>query len=433
VRILLVNAPTPGYTLQPYPPLQLGYLAAAVRDTGRHEADILDLAVLDRTDAQIMAAMAGFDAVGVYFVTLNHGEAMRLCALAKQVGCVTMAGGPHAGLVPEETVAHGDLDFAFISEAELSLVELMDTMADGGSPLTVQGLTVATSFGPMRTPPRSDRPDLRRLSWPARDLIPMSRYLARTTDTSLVASRGCPYPCSFCSIRIMSAATYRRRDPADVISEAQHLVARYPVSRLTFFDDIFTIHPGYTTRLLEEMHDRPLGVEWSCETRVDRIYPELLTTMRATGCWRIFYGVESGSQRILDSMAKGTTVAQIETAVRQTQAAGITPVLSVMVGVPEDDEASIRETISLVKRLEPNEVWFQPFAPFPGTDIVSQIPDLLGQEWLSLYRQLDLRTPVLPTRHLGLRQVKDLFLEAMLTTAGTGWVKPAQAAHPAPV
>jgi anaerobic magnesium-protoporphyrin IX monomethyl ester cyclase len=429
MRVLLINAATPGYTLQPYPPLQLGYLAAVLREGGHHQAEILDLGILDVPQPEILAAMLRADVVGVYFVTTNWEEGLRLCALAKRLGRPTMAGGPHAGLIPEETVASGELDYAFIGEAEASLPELLDTLEDGNSALQVPGLVVATPDGPRRTPHRTGKPDLRRLPWPARDLLPMAAYRARSDESSLLASRGCPYPCSFCAIRVMSSATYRRRRPADVIDEAHHLVSEYGAGRLTFFDDIFTIDPRYANALLDEMEKRPIGVPWSCETRVDRIYPDLLSRMRKAGCHRMFFGVESGSQRILDSMSKRTTVSQIRDAVTATAQAGISPVLSIMLGVPDDDEASIRETIAMVGELAVGEVWFQPFAPFPGTAIIPQIGDLLPDDWLYLYRHLDLRTPVLPTRNLSLRAVKDLFIEALLSTADRGWVKPAQAAH----
>jgi radical SAM superfamily enzyme YgiQ (UPF0313 family) len=429
VRLLLINAPTPGYTLQPYPPLQLGYLAAVLRATGRHEVDILDLGIAALGDDAVTQAMNRADAVGVYFVTMNWEEGLRLCAMAKQCGRISMAGGPHAGLIPEQTVESGVLDLAFVGEAEETLIEVLDTIEAGASLLRVPGVVVATPDGPRRTQPRTAKPDLRRLPWPARDLLPMAAYRARTDDSSLLASRGCPYPCSFCAIRVMSNATYRRRLPADVIDEAHHLVGDFGAGRLTFFDDIFTIDPRYTNALLDQMDRRPLGVPWSCETRVDRVYPELLSRMRSAGCQRMFFGVESGSQRILNSMSKRTTVEQIRAAITATRAAGITPILSIMVGVPDDDEQSIRETIAMTKELGATEVWFQPFAPFPGTAIIPQISDLLPADWLYLYRNLDLRTPVLPTRNLPLRAVKDLFMEAMLSLADRGWVKPAQAEH----
>lgn len=428
MRVLLINAATPGYTLQPYPPLQLGYLASALLESGRHDPWILDLAVESADDDAIRAEMARADVVGIYFVTVNWEEAVRLYGLAKAEGCVTVAGGPHAGLIPEEFITtSGVVDYVSVGEAEETLVDLLDTLQLGGAALGVPGLVIRTDAGPVRTAPRRSRPDIRVARWPARELIPMRAYREHTEDSSLIASRGCPYPCSFCAIRVMSKASYRRRVPADVVSEAHHLVRHYDAGRLTFFDDIFTIDPRYTNALLDEMDDRPLGVPWSCETRVDRVYPELLQRMRAAGCHRLFFGVESGSQRILDSMSKRTTVPQILSAVRETQRAGITPVLSIMVGVPDDDSDSIRETIAMVRELEATEVWFQPFAPFPGTDIIPTISDLLPPDWLRLYRNLDLRTPVLATRHLSLRDVKDLFMEAMLSTAERGWVRPVPA------
>ena len=429
MRILLINAPTPRYTLQPYPPLQLGYLASALRETGRHEVDILDLGIERHTDEAIVARMRGFDAVGLYFVTMNWHEGIRLARLAKEQHLPTMAGGPHAGLVPEEVLRQGALDYAFVGESEVSVVELLDALERGRPTTDVPGVVVATPEGPRRHPERARRPDLRTLPWPARDLIPMARYREVSPDTSAISSRGCPYPCSFCAIRVMSNASYRRRDPGDVVAEVAHVQRTYGFDRFTFFDDIFTINRQHVLALCAQLRDKRLDIAWSCETRVDRLDPEILAAMRAAGCDRIFFGVESGAQRILDSISKRTKVQQIKDAVTMTRAAGIRTVMSVIVGTPDDDAASIRESIALTRQLDSDEVWFQPFAPFPGTDIIPQIQDLLDRDWIDMYPKLDLRSPVLPTRHLSLEEVKALYLEAVISTGSRGWVKPAQASH----
>jgi anaerobic magnesium-protoporphyrin IX monomethyl ester cyclase len=429
MRVLLVNAPTPGYALQPYPPLQLGYLAAALRESGRHDAAILDLGIEEHTEAEVSALMQDFDAVGLYFVTMNWHEGMRLAGLAKQLGLPTMAGGPHAGLVPEESLRHGSLDFAFVGEAEVSLIELLDALESGKPVTDIPGLVVATPDGPRRHPQRAPRPDLRKLPWPARDLIPMARYRTVSDDTSALASRGCPYPCSFCAIRVMSNASYRRRSPEDFVAEVSHVQRTYGFDRFTFFDDIFTIDRRYVLALCAQIRERGLDITWSCETRVDRLDPEILTAMRDAGCYRIFFGVESGSQRILDSISKRTRVQQIKDAVSMTRAAGIRTVMSVMVGTPDDDEHSIRDSIRLTRELDSDEVWFQPFAPFPGTDIIPKIQDLLDDDWMDMYHRLDLRSPVMPTRNLSLAEVRSLYLEAVLSTGNRGWVKPPQASH----
>ncbi|WP_159050317.1 B12-binding domain-containing radical SAM protein [Streptomyces cellostaticus] len=429
MRVLLVNAPTPGYALQPYPPLQLGYLAAALRASGRHDVEILDLGIEEQTDTETTARMQGFDAVGLYFVTMNWREGLRLAALAKQLGLPTMAGGPHAGLVPEETLRHGSLDFAFVGEAEVSLVRLLDALESGAPPTEVPGVVVATADGPRRHPQRAPRPDLRTLPWPARDLIPMSRYREVSDDTSALASRGCPYPCSFCAIRVMSNASYRRRAAKDFVAEVRHVQRTYGFDRFTFFDDIFTIDRRYVLALCAEMKASGLDITWSCETRVDRLDPEILTAMRDTGCYRIFFGVESGNQRILDSISKRTRVQQIKDAVSLTRGAGIRTVMSVMVGTPDDDAETIRDSIRLTRELESDEVWFQPFAPFPGTAIIPRISDLLDDDWMDMYHRLDLRSPVMRTRHLSLEEVKSLYLEAVMSTGARGWVKPSQATH----
>lgn len=418
MKLILVNAPTPGYELQPYPPLQLGYLAAVLGQTGRHAVEILDMGVQQVPDDVVLRKIAGSDVVGVYFVTMNCAVGLHLCGLAKDQGLTTLAGGPHAALNPDQVLQSGVVDYVFVGEAEDSLVELMDVLERGDVPDRVAGLVFKRNAAPHRTAHRRLKPNLATLPWPARELIPMADYRRKTDNTSILASRGCPYACKFCSVSVMTERRYRKRIPAQVIDELVHVTREYGFERVTFFDDTFTLDRDYVMALCNELRARSVRTAWSCETRVDLLDQELLRAMKEAGCYRIFLGVESGSQRILDHLSKGITVEQIRTAVQLTRKSGISPFLSVMLGVPQDDEASIRDSISLVKSLEVRDVWFQPFAPFPGTDIVEDIRDLLGDDWPGLYQRLDLRSPVLPTRYLSLQEVRSLYLEAILSVAG---------------
>lgn len=425
MKVLFINAPTPGYQLQPYPPLQLGYLASSLRETRRHEVEILDLGIEETLpEVELINLFSDFDIVGVYFVTMNWETGLNLCALAKSQGLITMTGGPHAGLNPEQVLACGVVDYVLIGESDYTIIEVIDALERGEPVSAIKGIAFNKNGRPIRTPVRSQKPLLDDLPLPARDLMPMSKYRLQTNDTSVLASRGCPYPCSFCAIRLMSDRSYRSRSPSLVMDEAEFVIKEYGFEKITFFDDIFTINRKYTLQLVDEMRARKIGFPWSCETRVDRVDRQLLRQMHAAGCYQIFYGVESGSQRILDSMSKGTTVTEIKEAIKLTKDSGINPVLSIMVGVPEDDETSIRETIAMVRELDAHQVWFQPFCPFPGTDIIHDIPDLLDDNWLTLYSSLDMRSPVLHTRYLTLAEVKGLYLEALMSVSERGWVKP---------
>jgi radical SAM superfamily enzyme YgiQ (UPF0313 family) len=219
----------------------------------------------------------------------------------------------------------------------------------------------------------ADRPfleDLDALPFPARDLVDHRLYPAPVDGrphTLVVTSRGCPFPCVFCTAHLYYGARLRRRDPARVAAELEEAVREQGLRLFTFWSDTFTLDREHVLGICREIRRRGLEIEWMANSRVDRVDAPLLREMRAAGCSVVSFGVESGVQPILDRVRKGTNLGQIAAAFDACRAAGIRSAAHIILGLPGETPATIRETLRLVRRIRPDYVQFYGAIPFPGT------------------------------------------------------------------
>jgi radical SAM superfamily enzyme YgiQ (UPF0313 family) len=210
--------------------------------------------------------------------------------------------------------------------------------------------------------------DLDAIPFPARDLLDMRRYFAANPErlAYVFTSRGCPYRCTFCQKELTGRA-FRQRSAASVADELEELLGRYRPGSVLFVDEIFTLDKGRVHALCDEILARDLRLRWVCNTRCDRVDLPLLRHMRAAGCERIYYGWESGSQRILDLLQKDLSPRQIVAAARMTRRAGIWSKVFLIVGAPTETLEDIRETERVLRRAHPDLVRVSLFNPLIGT------------------------------------------------------------------
>lgn len=185
---------------------------------------------------------------------------------------------------------------------------------------------------------------------------------------SMVTSRGCPFQCIFCD-RSVFGNRYRCYSADYVIKMIEHLVERYGIRHIIFYDDLFAASGSRIKTICEEIMSKKLNISWTCDARVNTVTPETLALMKKAGCWEIAYGIESGSQKILDLLAKVITLEEIEKAVRWTHEAGIKVKGLFMMGNPLETRGTIKETLDLAKRLPFDIINISKFTPFPGTEI----------------------------------------------------------------
>jgi len=226
--------------------------------------------------------------------------------------------------------------------------------------------------GIVHTPPRALIKDLDAQPLPDRDAIDLQPYLDAWRSRhgkgslSLLTARGCPYTCRWCS-RSVFGETHRRRSFMAVADEAQMLVERWRTEMLWYVDDVFTIHRGFILSYADEMGRRGLRVPFECISRPERIDADVADALRRLGCFRVWLGAESGSQRVLDAMDRRVTLEQVDRATRLLQAQGIQVGMFIMLGYPGEEESDLRATVDHLKRTRPDVFLTTVAYPIKGT------------------------------------------------------------------
>jgi radical SAM superfamily enzyme YgiQ (UPF0313 family) len=210
------------------------------------------------------------------------------------------------------------------------------------------------------------------LPLPARDMLPIEKYrgwgpLKKVPTTHLIASRGCPFECIFCSEKAVFGRGYRMRSPKNTVDEISHLIATYKIKEFTFYDDLFTLNKNHVLAVCDEMRKRNIRVAWKTLSRVDTVDLEMLKKMKDAGCWMIAYGFESGSQQILNAIKKHQTVEQCVRAAELTHQAGIRIFGFFMIGNLGETKETIHQTIQMAKKIMPEYYQFTIVRPDPGS------------------------------------------------------------------
>jgi radical SAM superfamily enzyme YgiQ (UPF0313 family) len=399
------------------PPLGLAYLAAVLL-RGGYRVEIVDMNLRCCTTGYLhrFLEIKRPRLVGISTLTESYPNAKRIASIVKRHCRETpvVVGGPHVTFTVEETLARDCFDYVVCREGELTLLELANHCLRGEGHLEdILGLCWRHGSGIKKNAPRLPLEPLERLPWPARDLLMLSEY---SHAGALMTGRGCPGGCIFCSARAMSGGRYRKREPDDVIEELRSL-RKLGINSLVFLDDTLTADLERLDRILFLMRKEGLDdIPWACESRVDIEDPHFFRKMARAGCSSIQFGVESGSQRILSRLGKGTDLGQVVRAVQEASRAGIGPMCSMMIGLPDDTIATARETIEFGVELQ-REFYAQAgisiATPFPGTYMYKNAKRYGLTIKVKDYGQYNLYTPVMETRNLSLEQIKNLHFESV--------------------
>jgi len=363
------------------PPVGLAQLAAAIRAHG-HETAIIDCEAegLDYSDTVQRVLKLNCGVIGITAVTISICNAATMASELKAANpdlCIII-GGPHVTGAPAETMTRFPaFDIGVVGEGEVTAAELLDTLLAGGDLTAVRGLIFRKPDGELHvTPPRPFIEDLDSLPQPAWDLLPPlatsyetpTFYLGKPPTSSLITSRGCCGKCVFCD-RSLFGNVCRMHSPERVLESMRVLHETYGINDVIIHDDAFVLNRNRVFRFCQLLRESGLGMTWGCNARVDMVNPDLLAAMRSAGCWHVAYGIESGSQRILDVIGKGTTIEQIEKAVRWAHEAGIRTRGFFMIGHPTETEESIRQTIAFAKSIPIDDFQITFFTPLPGSEI----------------------------------------------------------------
>jgi anaerobic magnesium-protoporphyrin IX monomethyl ester cyclase len=396
--------------MTPYPPLAPLYAAAAARRRGYGVA-LFDSMLADAEEGIIPALAAHQPRVVVIYdddfnyltkmcLTRMREAAFRLAELASNAGCIVIVHGSDPADHLEKYLSH-HASYVVCGEGETTLVALLEALlGDGGEPGDIPGLAFLQDGALAQTPPRPVMKNLDELPFPAWDLLDGERYRSAWKSrhgyysTNMVTTRGCPYHCNWCAKPLYGQA-YNSRSPRNVVDEMIALRTALRPDHLWFCDDIFGLKPGWLSAFADEVVRRGAVIPFKCLARVDLLVRDsAVEDLRRAGCVNVWVGAESGSQKILDAMEKGTTVVQIREACRLLKAAGIRVGFFLQYGYPGETREDIDLTLAMIRECRPDDIGISVSYPLPGTPFYESVRRSLGekQNWVDS-QDLDLMFP----------------------------------------
>lgn len=372
------------------PPLNLAYLAAILENAGT-EVRIIDLSALHppMTAEAALETAREFqpDWIGLTLNVIFIKPAYEFIGKLRSLKIPIVAGGPHPSLMAGEALDNG-CDIVVKGEGERTVLEMHQALVNGADLDLVAGLAFRNAEGQIQeTAPRTSIEDLSELPYPAKHLFPEEWYTDDSRDYqkfgAIFSGRGCPAACTYCYKGVFGSGC-RFRTADDVFAEMKHLHTRYGVTAFEFMDDAFSVDLDRVESLCDMILAEPdFTIRWQCTTRLDLTRPDLLRKMRDSGCFRIFYGVESGDKDTLFRVNKHLDLDQAVQVLKWTHEAGIRSIVGFMWGFPWDSPASVRASITFLKRVAPYVDEFNPLGlliPVPGTRLYHDYSQRYGLE-----------------------------------------------------
>jgi len=375
--------------MKPYVPLGILYICSHLRSRG-YDVDVFDTTFSSRQELLTLLETTPPALLGIYSNLMTRPIVLEILRAAKRAGWRTLVGGPEPGAYIEEYLDAG-ADIVVIGEGEITLEELLQIRRAGwrGPAASapdlerVNGIAFRKADGSLyRTPNRAQIPDIDSQPWPAREAVDLDRYVRTWREqhgngsVSLLTARGCPYSCRWCSHEVFGK-THRRRKAASVVDELEWLLVRYQPDIAWIADDVFTIHHGWLEQYAAEMKRRHLKLPFECISRADRLNARVMDTLAELGCFRLWIGSESGSQRVLDSMERGVTVQEVQTAVSLAKSRGIKAGMFLMWGYEGEEIEDIEATVKHVKCSNPDTFLTTVSYPIRGTPYFQEVSSRL--------------------------------------------------------
>jgi anaerobic magnesium-protoporphyrin IX monomethyl ester cyclase len=369
--------------MKPYPTLGLLYISSHLKAQG-FAVEVFDttFSTLAEFEAYVMRHRPGL--VGLYCNLMTKGNVLRQMAACQAVGARVVLGGPEPVSYAEKYLAAG-ADIVVDGEGEETLAELIPHLArHGRSGLgKIAGILFLGDDGQItRTPPRPQIQDLSAQPWPDREAIDLERYLNTwkgnhgVSSVSILTARGCPYKCRWCSHTVFGH-THRRRRPEEVVEEVAWIKERYNPDQLWYADDVLTIHPRWFLTYAGLLKERGLRLPFEGISRADRLNEQVVEALRDMGCYRLWIGAESGSQRVLNAMDRKANVTDIQVKTKMLQDQGIEVGMFIMLGYEGEDESDIVATVDHLKQSNPDVFLTTVAYPIKGTPYYNQVSDRL--------------------------------------------------------
>jgi len=421
MKILLVF---PRFLPYSSPSLGVAYLASYLRSFN-FDVSVLDCTFESKESAKKKLLSKDYDVIGFSAKTSDMADAIELVNTLKRAGKKSFIafGGAHATALPKDTLKHCDV--VCVGEAEETFYEVCVALKNKKSFKDIKGICYRDKKGKIISTGR--RPfieDLDKIPHPARDLLPMDLYAKNKSgrlrwclpqpSISIITTRGCPANCTYCATKQIHGRKIRYRSVANVIDEIKMLQKEYGIRSFHFYDDTPTASLEWLTELCNEL--KKLNIKWSINTRVDVVDEHKLKMMKDAGCSFISFGIESGSQRILDDiLKKGISLKKVKEVFDLTHKLGIMNHGSCMVGIPGETKKDIEKTINFVKEIKADFIQFAMLVPLPGTEIYDYIEEHGGRFLYNSWKDFTYYDkPVFEMPGLSRKEVKKMMVRGYL-------------------
>ena len=364
-------------------PTGTGLIAARLRKAG-YKVAVIDVNGLRWEDEQVLEKLREYNPpiIGLGGLITTYGWVRRMSRKIRQrwPKKKIILGGSVGTSIIETALRNLSIDLIAVGEADDTVLDLLPALLNGEPIDNIAGLAYLKDGEVVQTPPRPMIKNIDELPYPAWDMFPMDVYLSNPVvgvgkDIDIISSRGCPFTCRYC-YRIFGR-NFRGRSAEHVVGEMTALKRDYDVDFISFQDDCFVINKKRVFEICDLIDAEGLdkSLRWSCTGRVTVCDRELLRRMRMSGCVSVSYGIESGSEKILNAMSKGATIAQAKEAIRNTREVGLRCPVSFMIGYPGETRETVMETVEFCKDMNIPLSALMFTCPYPGTALYEQVKD----------------------------------------------------------
>jgi len=373
--------------MKPYAPLGMLYVTAMLKRAG-HDVHVFDGTFLSPPDFRRRIVELEPDLAGIYANVITREISLGFVRETRELGVPVIVGGPDPTSDPAEYLAAG-ARAVVRGEGEHTVLDLAAHFEKNGpdEDLTgVPGLALRRNGDLFLTADRERIDNLDELPLPDRSAVDMEWYVQAWkrrhgySSLSLITSRGCPYSCTWCSKAIFGGS-FRQRSPHGVVEEMQFLIDSFGPDQLWFADDVLTLNRNWILEFARAVEERKLATRFECLARVDRVDEEVLDALKRAGCMRIWYGAESGSEKMLEAMQKGFTVRKVRESVVATMKRKIEAGLFILIGYPGEKFFDLLKTLKMIRELRPDFCGSSVAFPILGTPFYDEVRHLLSPDY----------------------------------------------------
>ena len=378
VDVALVFAPIRTWDEPRNFPTGLGIIAAILRNEG-YSVAVIDAKgeglLVEQVQRRIKELSPRVVGIGGIITTYRYVRNLSRFIKAWDPSVKIMVGGSVGGSIPELMLSKNPVDAVTIGEADETVKELLAALIDGSDLSGVRGIAFSDGGAVVVTEPREPIEDLDTVPFAAWDLFPMENYLANPVvgygrDMDIISSRGCPFQCVYC-YQIFGRG-FRGRSPENIVAEITELNERYGIDFVSFQDDCFIIDKPRVFAFCDLLEETGLDIKWSCCGRANVVDRDLLERMKAAGCVSVSFGIESGSQAILDRYKKGLSVERAKASVSLVREVGMRNPTSFMLGAPGETRETAWETVDFCRELNVPLRALMLTTPYPGTPLYDE-------------------------------------------------------------